>query len=164
MLKLVAHSRSLGYEPTCTEQLRPTRIHSTRCSSRFSTTHPDPDPPQNHYRLSANCQPNKPGFGRAHPAPSILSSSSLSQRSDVSSQDGASIFDVLVCAISARGDVRSKSPQEAASSQFTAVEDAKQNETVAIVAVLEDVRRADHFQDELPVLFTSRERPAKLRM
>src|SRR6476660_4776276 len=57
-----------------------------------------------------------------------------------------------------------RSPQEAASSRFTAVEHAKQNDPVAIVTVLEDVRRAGHFQDELPVLFTSRERPAKPRM
>src|SRR5262249_19633127 len=51
----------------------------------------------------------------------------------------------------------------AASSRFTAVEDTQHHDPMAVVAILEHVRGAEHFQDELPVLPGSRERPDKFR-
>jgi hypothetical protein len=42
------------------------------------------------------------------------------------------------------------------------VEDAQHHEPIAVVAILEDVRGAQNFQDELPVLLSGGERAAKL--
>ena len=44
------------------------------------------------------------------------------------------------------------------------MEDAQDHDATAVVAILEHVGGAQHFQDNLPVLLTSRERPAKFRM
>ena len=44
------------------------------------------------------------------------------------------------------------------------MEDTQDHEPTAVVAILEDVRGAQHFQNQLPVLFTSRQWPAKFRM
>jgi len=44
------------------------------------------------------------------------------------------------------------------------MEDTQHHEPIAVVAILEDVRGAQHFEHDLPVLLASRERPAKFRM
>jgi hypothetical protein len=44
------------------------------------------------------------------------------------------------------------------------VEDTQDHEPTAVVAILEGVHGAQHFQDQLPVLFASRQWPAKFRM
>ena len=60
-----------------------------------------------------------------------------------------------------RGTVPVRKP---ALSRLTAVEDTQHHESIAVVAILKNVCGAQDFQDQLPVLLASRERPAKLRM
>jgi hypothetical protein len=57
-----------------------------------------------------------------------------------------------------------KAAEEAASSRLTAVEDTQHHEPIAVVPILEHVRGVEHFQNELSIFLTTRERPAKLRM
>jgi hypothetical protein len=51
-----------------------------------------------------------------------------------------------------------------ASSRLMAVEDTQHHEPIAVEAILKDVRRAQNVERDLPVLLTSRDRPAKFRM
>ena len=44
------------------------------------------------------------------------------------------------------------------------MEDAQDHDATAVIAILEHVGGAEHFQDNLPVLLTSRERSAKFRV
>lgn len=65
------------------------------------------------------------------------------------------------------GAIRSARPgqvENPASSRLTAVEDTEHHEPIAVEAILEDIRGAQHFEHDLPVLLTSRERPTKFRM
>src|SRR6266576_5862794 len=55
-------------------------------------------------------------------------------------------------------------PGRQATSRVTAVQDTQDHQPTAVVAILENVRGAQHFQDQLPVLFASRQWAAKFRM
>src|SRR5437773_1871486 len=50
------------------------------------------------------------------------------------------------------------------SPSFASMKDAQHDDPLAVVAILEHVRAAEHVHHNLPVLLTTRERPTQFRM